>query len=183
MVRPCTGGILASMGKASIDEVFTPEPSGTQETAVLVVQERLMLNAKSALIGTCGFGDPIRRVGWCRAVSPGATLRYLQCRLMPPDVAVCRRSPGHIKQSVILISPGCHFGEQVIPPRWAASWERQRVVDWALKPAVLEMAELCSALFHCLSQFDGFGVFPAMRSMSARRRETFPWIVRRQWTA
>jgi hypothetical protein len=45
---------------------------------------------------TCGFGDPIRRVGWRRAMSPETALPHSLCRLMSPHVAVCRRSLGHI---------------------------------------------------------------------------------------
>ncbi len=50
-------------------------------------------------------------------MSMDTTLPHALYRLMPPHVAVCRRSLGqilgHHKQSVILISPGCPFGEQV----------------------------------------------------------------------
>jgi hypothetical protein len=45
---------------------------------------------------TCGFGDPIRRVGWCRAPSPHADLLHSVCRLLPPNVAVCRQSLAHL---------------------------------------------------------------------------------------
>ena len=34
----------------------------------------------------CGFGDPIRRVGWCRAVSPHAALPHSRCRRVSPGV-------------------------------------------------------------------------------------------------
>jgi hypothetical protein len=45
---------------------------------------------------TCGCGDPIRRVGWCRIPSPDAALPHSPCPLMSPTVAVCRRSLGQI---------------------------------------------------------------------------------------
>ena len=45
---------------------------------------------------TCGFGDPIRRVGRCRTPSPHAGLPHCLCRHMSPTVAACRRSLGHI---------------------------------------------------------------------------------------
>jgi hypothetical protein len=45
---------------------------------------------------SCGFGDPIRRVGEYQAVSPHAALPHSRCRLVPPNVAACRRSLGQI---------------------------------------------------------------------------------------
>ena len=38
----------------------------------------------------CGFGDPIRRVGWYREMSSDATLPPNTCCNMPLNVAVCR---------------------------------------------------------------------------------------------
>jgi hypothetical protein len=51
---------------------------------------------------TCGCGDPIRRVGGCRALSPQAGLPHSCCRLMPSTVARCRRSLGQILGQPIL---------------------------------------------------------------------------------
>jgi hypothetical protein len=39
----------------------------------------------------CGFGAPIRRVGWCRTPAPEADLPHSLCHLLPPHVAACRR--------------------------------------------------------------------------------------------
>src|SRR5262249_40049621 len=55
---------------------------------------------------TCGFGDPIRRVGWCRAMSPETALPHPISRLMSLSVAVCRRSLGQILgQPMLAFSP------------------------------------------------------------------------------
>jgi hypothetical protein len=51
---------------------------------------------------TCGFGDPIRRVGGCHTLSPYAALPHSRCRLMSPSVAGCRRSLGQILGQPIL---------------------------------------------------------------------------------
>src|SRR5262249_41833907 len=74
---------------------------------------------------TCGFGDPIRRVGECRAMSPHAGLPCSLCRLMSPDVAECRRSLGQILgQTKATDHPNfpwiSYQGAGQVDPRWRA---------------------------------------------------------------